>query len=509
MLNVQVSEKQLFDQQTQAYVVMTDDTFEFNETLRSLASQFYPALEALLEQRKFKGNAGEKLVVVGARGNEPVYLILVGLGSMQQPHYDRLEQLRRAAGHVIRAAEAAKVEHFALAVPDERWFAVDIYTVAKELVATMDMATYHFDQYITDESRKHRTDYTVTLCAPAITHDQIKVGVEHGLHVGYAVNQARHWCDLPASVLTPTHMAEHAERIATTHDLKYKIFTKDQIYEMGMGGLYAVGKGSAEPCRLVVLEYHTQAPDAPTIALVGKGVTFDSGGLSIKPAARMDEMKDDMAGAAAVISTMELLAHLKPRVNVIGLAPLAENMPSGTATRPGDIVQFYNGLTAEIKNTDAEGRLILADALSYAVKHYKLDAMINAATLTGSCAYALGPFFCGLMSQHEELSQRVMNASRRSGDRAWPLPFHNDYKVAVRSTVADICNEGNSTYRAGAITAGFFLKNFVGDVPWVHLDIAGTSFNVPDMSYYRPGATGFGVRLFADLIMNWNIQASA
>jgi len=503
MLNVRMSGKPLYEHDAQAYVLMVDDTFTFNETLKELAERFYAPLETILEQRNFRGKAGDRIIVAGAHGDQPVSIILVGLGSIQQPHYDRLEQLRRAAGHVIRAAECAKIEHFALLLPNEQWFAVDVYTIAKELIATMDMATYHFDQYITDESRKHRTNYTVTVCAPAIQHDKIKVGVEHGEHIGYAVNQARHWCDLPASVLTPTHMAEHAERIATTHDLDYKIFTKDQIYEMGMGGLYAVGKGSAEPCRLVVLEYHTQMPDAPTIALVGKGVTFDSGGLSIKPAARMDEMKDDMAGAAAVISTMELLAHLKPSVNVIGIAPLAENMPSGTATRPGDIVQFYNGLTAEIKNTDAEGRLILADALSYAVKQYKLDAIINAATLTGSCAYALGPFFCGLMSQHEDLAQRVMQASRRSGDRAWPLPFHNDYKVAVRSTVADMCNEGSSTYRAGAITAGFFLKHFVGDVPWVHLDIAGTSFNVPDMSYYRPGATGFGVRLFADLVMQW------
>jgi leucyl aminopeptidase len=215
-------------------------------------------------------------------------------------------------------------------------------------------------------------------------------------------------------------------------------------------------------------------------------------------------MKDDMAGAAAVISTMEALAHLKPRINVIALAPITENLISGHATKPGDIIQFYNGKTAEIKNTDAEGRLILADALSYAVKHYRLDAIINIATLTGSCAYALGPFFGGLMSKHENLSARLLAAAKKSGDRLWPLPFHDDYKPAVRSTVADLCNAGNAKYRAGAITAGFFLKNFVDDVPWVHLDVAGTSFDVPDMPYFRPGATGFGVRLFIDLITDWS-----
>jgi leucyl aminopeptidase len=298
-------------------------------------------------------------------------------------------------------------------------------------------------------------------------------------------------------------MAEHAERIAKSHNLTYTIFNQQQVSDMNMGGLIAVSQGSVQECRLVVLEYRTERPGAPTIALVGKGVTFDSGGLSIKPAARMYEMKDDMAGAAAVISTLELLAHLRPAVNVIGIAPITENLPSGSASKPGDIVQFYNGKTAEIWNTDAEGRLILSDALSYAVKHYKLDAIINIATLTGSCSAALGPFFCGLMSQHEDLSQRIFEASRICGDRAWPLPFHDDFKPAIRSTAADLCNEGNAAYRAGAITAGFFLQNFVGTVPWVHLDIAGTSFNVPDISYYRPGATGFGVRLFAELLMKW------
>jgi leucyl aminopeptidase len=298
-------------------------------------------------------------------------------------------------------------------------------------------------------------------------------------------------------------LAEQAQKIADAGKMKVTIFNQEQAKQMGMGGLVGVAQGSAQECRLVVMEYKSHVPDAPTIAVVGKGITFDSGGLSIKPANGMETMKDDMAGAAVVISTMSLLPHIKPRVNVIALAPLAENMPSGTATRPGDILRFYNGKTAEVKNTDAEGRLILADALSYAVKHYKLDGIISIATLTGSCAYALGPFFCGLMSQHDELALRILDASWQSGDRAWRLPFHDDYRGAVRSNIADICNIGNEKYRAGAITAGFFLTNFVDEVPYVHLDIAGTAFNVPDISYYRPGATGFGVRLLVQLLQNW------
>lgn len=509
MITYQVSSRAITHLSADVYALFFDDTYAWNTTLDELSTRFYTPLRAVLEQNKFGGKAGESVVVAGSDGARPVLLVILGLGAIARPQGDRLERYRRALGTLMRATERAKMKSLALALPDEHWFAVDAYTLAKETAATIAMATYHFDQYITDASRKHRTDYEVTLSAPELLHGRIKVGVDHGGHVGFAVNQARHWCDLPPCVLTPTHMAEHAERIAKAHGLAYTIFNQQQISDMNMGGLIAVSQGSVQECRLVVMEYRSKLPDAPTIALVGKGVTFDSGGLSIKPAARMDEMKDDMAGAAAVISTMELLAHLRPEVNVIGLAPLTENLPSGTATKPGDIIQFYNGKTAEIKNTDAEGRLILADALSYAVANYKLDAIINIATLTGSCAHALGPFFCGLMSQHDELSQRLFEASRVSGDRAWPLPFHDDFKAAVRSTVADLCNEGNATYRAGAITAGFFLQNFVDSVPWVHLDVAGVSFNVPDVAYYRPGATGFGVRLFAELLMQWHVEGRA
>ena len=236
---------------------------------------------------------------------------------------------------------------------------------------------------------------------------------------------------------------------------------------------------------------------------MGKGITFDSGGLSLKPPQYMETMKEDMSGAAAVIATMQAIAQLKPKVNVIGITPLSENLPSGKATMPGDVITFYNGKTAEVRNTDAEGRLVLADALSYAVKHYKLDALVDVATLTGACAYALGPFFTGLMSQHDKLTKRLQESADRSGDRVWPLPLHDDYKVAIKSAIADICNIGSKKYNAGAITAGFFLQNFVGDTPWVHLDIAGTAFDVPDVSYYRPGATGVGVRLLIDLALNW------
>lgn len=505
MVTLQVADKKIHDLKVDGYVIFcpsNEAVFDMVE-VKELTS-FYAPLKTLIEKRKFTGKAGSSLVLAGADGNRHVMVMLFGLGSHAKPAHERMENYRRAVGSMIRAAESAKLARLAVALPDEHWFDVDAFTLAKETAITADMASYHFGEFITDLDAHPHKEIDLTLCAPALLHDQIKVGMTFGNHIGYSVTQARHWCDLPANIMTPTHMAEQAQRIAKAHNLGIKVFTEPEIIKMGMGGLAAVSKGSAEECRLIVLEYKCSNPEAPTIALVGKGITFDTGGISIKPSAGMEAMKDDMAGAAAVISTMEALAHLKPQVNVVGLAAMAENMPSGTATRPGDVIKFYNGKTAEVRNTDAEGRLVLADALSYAVKHYKLDAIIDAATLTGACAYALGPFYCGLMTKHDDLGQKVLAAGARSGDRAWQLPFSDDYKVAVKSSVADLCNDSNPTYRAGSITAGFFLHSFVGDVPWVHLDIAGTAFNVPDMSYYRPGATGFGVRLFTDLLMNWN-----
>lgn len=501
MITVKVVDTQLLAQKADGYVVFCEQDAQAQKS--ELLTAFYAPLLQVLEQRKFTGKAGSVCVVQGVAQGQPVTLILAGYGNAQRAQEDRIEGYRRAVGAVIRVCEQYKLSSLAVELPDHRFFDVDAVVLAQETVSIMEMASYHFDQFITDESARPSRDIAVTLCAYGAEIEQLTLGVEHGHRIGHAVNQARQWCDLPACVLTPTLLAEHAQRIAKVHDLKCRVFTEDEIIKMGMGGIEAVAKGSDQEARFVVIEYKTDHPDAPTVGLVGKGITFDSGGLSIKPAVSMETMKDDMAGAASVISTMEALAHLKPKVNVIAFAPITENLISGHATKPGDIIRFYNGKTAEVKNTDAEGRLILADALSYAVAHYKFDAVINIATLTGSCSAALGPFFAGLMSQHALLSAKLMASAQRSGDRLWPLPFHDDYKPAIRSDVADLCNIGNERYRAGAITAGFFLQNFVGSVPWAHLDVAGTAFNVPDMSYYRPGATGFGVRLFIDLVMNW------
>jgi leucyl aminopeptidase len=489
------------DKTAEGYVAFCEQGFDYEHHPVAQLQDYVIGLSEIIKQRRFSGALNSSLVLAGSRNGAPVYIMLYGLGSVQKRQEERLESYRRAIGNMVRTIECVKISTVSVSMPDPAWFEVDMTIIGRETTTTALMASYHFDHYITDPEKKVSRDFEMILSTLERFHNQLEAGLSQGQRIGYAVNQARYWCDLPANILTPTVMANYIKKVADTHDFKVTIFTEADIKRMGMGGLEAVSRGSAEECRLVVMEYQTDDPKAPTIGLVGKGITFDSGGLSIKPAVGMETMKDDMAGAAAVMSTMEAIAHLKPKVNVIALAPISENLPSGTATKPGDIIRFYNGKTAEVKNTDAEGRLILADAMAYAISQYKLDALIDIATLTGSCAAALGPFYCGLMSKYDELSNQLLQASERSGDRAWRLPFSDDYKAAIRSDVADMCNIGIERYRSGAITAGFFLQNFVGHVPWVHLDIAGPSFNVPDISYYRPGATGFGVRLFVEFLI--------
>lgn len=461
----------------------------------------YPHIPLLLNEAKMQGKAGSGCAIPLIKGDSLKWLIITGLGERHKAIIP-VENYRRALGKAIKLLQQHKIMSAAVYVPDASLFGQTKEYIIKQTAIIACMAAYRFDEYMSNPECKVPQDLTLEfiLMPPA---EELSKSLKEGMIIGKVVNKVRHWIDLPPAALTPIELADKAKQIADAHHLKITVYDEPEIKAMGMGGLAGVSAGSEQNCKLVILEYQGGGKGAPTLGFVGKGITFDSGGLSLKPAASMETMKDDMSGAAAVIGAMEIIAQLKPAVNVVALVPLSENLPSGTAIKPGDILRFYNGKTAEVRNTDAEGRLILADALSYAVKHYKLDALVDLATLTGACAYALGPFFSGLMSQYPALVERIQLAAESSGDRVWPLPFDNDYKKAIKSEVADICNIGNGKYKAGAITAGFFLSNFVEDVPWAHLDIAGTAFEVPDISYYSSGATGVGVRLLVDLALSW------
>lgn len=472
-----------------------------NVNASSELNAIIPGYEKLLADKKFTGKAGSIALLSSLHNNEVVTICCVGLGKAQ-PEVMSIETYRRGLGKAVKALQSAHQTVGVVVIPDAQWFGTNDAYVVEQSTIIAAMAAYRFDDFITDPDRK--VEQNITLDFVTNSSAEVIKAVERGLIISNSVNKARHWVDLPPHTLNPGKLADLAHEIAKKHKLPITIFDEADVIRMGMGGLAGVSQGSDQDCRFVAMEYKVADKNAPTICFVGKGITFDSGGLSIKPARSMETMKEDMSGAAAVISTMDAIAQLKPSVNIIGITPISENLPSGKATKPGDILRFYNGKTAEVRNTDAEGRLILADALAYAVKHYKPDAIIDLATLTGACAYALGPFFSGMMSQHDDFVARVEEASRVSGDRVWRLPLDNDYQKVVESPVADLCNIGNETYNAGAITAAFFLKAFVEDVPWVHLDIAGTAFDVPDISYYnKEGATGVGVRLLIELAMKW------
>ncbi|HXI94347.1 MAG TPA: leucyl aminopeptidase [Blastocatellia bacterium] len=328
--------------------------------------------------------------------------------------------------------------------------------------------------------------------------------VKAGTAMAEATNLARMLGYEPSNVMTPSELAFRAQKMAQQEGLGFEALGEEEMKHLGMGALLAVSRGSQEPARLIVMSYEPGgAGDAPRaselIALVGKGITFDSGGISIKPAAKMEDMKYDMGGGAAVIGAMQVIARLRPNVRVIGLVPASENLPSGRAVKPGDVVRSLSGKTIEVVNTDAEGRLVLADAITYAINR-GATCIVDAATLTGACVIALGEARAAVMGTDSQLIDDLVKAGEQCGERLWPMPLDQEYGEIIRSDIADVKNVGNRT--AGSITGGFFLKLFAGSTPWAHLDIAGTAWAENETPYIAKGATGFGVRLLATFVLN-------
>ncbi len=392
MVSISVSNASLAQAGASAKALIVEH--DFNPTLLAPFIKLFPALHQLIAERKFTGSLLSHIVIPYSQGKEVSYLILIGMGKRAHAKSD-FENYRRVVGKLMRIMEEIKVESVAFDLPSPSLFEATTAYVAGQTAMMVDVASYHFDEYITDPNRHVIEDRTIVLLYDDLNKKEVEEGVKNGHIIATSVNKARHWIDLPPTVLYPTDLATKAQKIAKEFGLKYTAFDEKADYQNGHGRVGAVSRGSDVDCKLVIMEYKSGKKNAPTVAFVGKGITFDSGGLSIKPANSMETMKEDMSGAAAVIATMAAIAQLKPDINVVGITPLSENLPSGKAAKPGDIVRFYNGKTAEIKNTDAEGRLILADALAYVVKHYKPDAIIDVATLTGSCAQRSGRFMRG------------------------------------------------------------------------------------------------------------------
>ena len=325
-------------------------------------------------------------------------------------------------------------------------------------------------------------------------------GLNKGVAIGNAICFARDLGNHPGNISTPTYLANAAEEISKIDEMTLKVFDREEFTEMGMGGLAGVAQGTDEPPKFIVVEYNNGGDEKPKV-IVGKGLTFDSGGISIKPASKMDEMKYDMCGSTVVLGVLHALSILKPKINVVGIIPSTENLVGAKAFKPGDILTAYNGKTIEVLNTDAEGRLILADGLSYASKHYDPEFIIDFATLTGAVVVTLGHVATGVMGTDEKLMRKVKESSKSTGEKVWELPLWPEYCKQIKSDIADVKNMG-SAGQAGSIAAGAFLKEFVEeDIPWVHFDIAGTAWGAKPSSVDPKGsATGVGIRLVLDML---------
>ncbi|MSR07439.1 MAG: leucyl aminopeptidase [Gemmatimonadetes bacterium] len=460
-------------------------------SLLGLESHLQGALGRVLDSGDFKGERDETAVVYPAKG--PKRVMLVGLGKGEE--FTR-GALRRAASIAARKAVAAGAESMAFFVPPEGRGGITPTAIGQVALEGAGQGAWQFKELkAPDEKRVKLRSFEL------IASREDRADMERGRKIGAAIavgqRLARNLQALPGNVCTPTYLTTIARQLGQAYGFRVTAIGRQQLEKAGMGGILAVAQGSAEDPQLISLEYHGTKKSAP-ICLVGKGVTFDSGGISIKPAQNMEDMKYDMSGAAAVLGTFEMLGQLKPEVNVVGLIPATENLPSGTAIKPGDVIKSHFGKTIEIVNTDAEGRLILADALSHA-RRFKPACVIDAATLTGAITVALGSQAIGLMGNDEQLISEIRKAGESAGERCWPLPLWDEFRELNKSDVADVKNSGGRG--AGSISAGWFLREFVDGFPWAHLDIAGTAYTDRDTAPMAKGPTGIGVRLFSEFIL--------
>jgi leucyl aminopeptidase len=436
-----------------------------------------PDLEAIsdvLDRHDFTGKHGQTLFLQTPDGPTSEAL-LVGLGDEVDA-----ESLRRAAGDAARAAKGYVL--LATALHD-----IGIDGGAGAVVLGTMLGAYSFDEYKSDPKKSKIASLVL------VGGDQSEDEIEDAKSVAHGVTLARDLVNRPAADKPPAALADIASGLSM--DVSVKVYDEDEIVGAGFGGLVAVNLGADRPARMVVMRYSPEGADK-TVAFVGKGIVFDSGGLSIKPAAGMETMKTDMAGAAAVMGAVKAIAEIGLKVNVIGVTPLTENLTGGSAQKPGDVMRAYNGKTIEVLNTDAEGRLVLADGLALAAEN-EPDLIVDIATLTGACKVALGPLIGGLFASDDEAAELVGSAATAAGEKMWRLPLEVEYKPLIESDIADMKNTAGRW--GGAITAGLILSEFVGDTPWVHLDIAGPARADKAEHYTSKGGTGFGVRTLVEI----------
>jgi leucyl aminopeptidase len=458
-------------------------------------SDLKQTLAAARSLEEYSGGPKQQVMLLDPEGTRTRRCLCVGLGKGEDITPDRM---RIFAGQAVKAAIKAKLKRLVIAVPQAKPLGLAPETLLAAIMEGAILANHAFNRY--KQTPKTKPLQRVLLRVPPQTARRCK----HLIHTVEAVCrgtlQARDWASTPSNDKVPAKFSRAITTAARKNGLQVRVMNEAALKKNKFGALLAVSAGSKNGPRLVELSY-TPRGAGQTIVLVGKGVTFDTGGINLKPSTGLGTMKIDMAGAAAVAASMIAIARLKPRQRVVGLLPLVENMVSGSATRPGDVVTSFDGKTVEIGNTDAEGRLILIDAMAYAKKKYKPDIMIDMATLTGACVVALGDKIAGVFSPDDALARAIVQSGDTTAERCWRMPLPEDYSEPLKSDVADISNMPASRY-GGAITAALFLSEFVGDTRWAHIDIAGTAYTKKATDYCSPGGTGFGVRLICDWILN-------
>ncbi|MDQ3882419.1 MAG: leucyl aminopeptidase [Thermoproteota archaeon] len=493
MVQVKVEKARIDQKQTSLLVIGVfegDQDFPHSKDLDSSVSS---SIRETLENKEFRGTFGYSTVIYTLGKGPMKKIMLLGLGKREK-FTD--EGARICAGKATRKTQELGIKEFSM-----MQFSNLDEGLMEAMTEGIALALYSFDKYKeTKEPTSKIEEVTILINSDSLRFQSV---VEKANIIVEAVNFARDIGNLPPNDCPPAHLASIAVSLAQDYGMEVRIMDRYELENMGMGGIVAVGKGSNNPPKLIALEYTgANDPQQKPYLLVGKAVTFDTGGISIKPSEKMDEMKFDKCGGCTVLAIVRAIASMKLAVNVVGIVPTVENMPSATSYRPGDIIRMYNGKSVEVLNTDAEGRMILADAIAYGIVTYGPKAVIDLATLTGAAIIALGANVAPLIGNNKQLVDRLRKLSDKTREKMWELPLYDEYYEQIRSTYADIKNIGGRP--GGAITAAAFLSNFVNDVPWVHIDIAGTAWTqegTHEKSYNHRGATGFGVRTLVKLLM--------
>jgi leucyl aminopeptidase len=493
MVQIKVENARIDQKQTPLLVVgvyENENDFSYSDGIDPI---LYYTIKQMISNKEFKANLGTILVLPTMDKGPMKKIMLIGLG--------KKDKFNNEIARIVSAKAAIKVREMGISEFSILLFSNLDESLIEAISEGVGLSLYSFDRYKTNDNKDELKVNRVTILVNSDTAN-IQSSVDRTSLLVEAVNFARDLSNLPPNDCSPSQLASIAVSIATEYQLKSRIVERYEMESMGLNGIVSVGKGSHSAPKLIILEYHAATDTQKPYLLVGKGVTFDTGGISLKDSDKMDEMKFDKSGGCNVIAIMKAVASLKLPINVIGIIPSVENMPSSTSYRPGDIIKMYNGKTVEVLNTDAEGRLILGDALAFGISSYNPKAVIDLATLTGACIIALGSNVAAVIGTNKKFIDELHKVSERTGEKFWELPLNEEFNEQIKSYVADIKNIGGRP--GGAITAAAFLSNFTNGLPWIHIDIAGTAWTQEgtyERSYNPKGATGFGIRTLVKLLM--------